>query len=43
MITDTAKIRNFANYHQSTDTIDTLDFDKMTEVINSTYIAIANL
>jgi len=39
MINDTAFIRN-DNYHQITDTIETLDFDKMTEVINSAYNAI---
>lgn len=42
MINDTAFIRN-DNYHQITDTIETLDFDKMTEVINSAYNAIINL
>lgn len=43
MITDTALIRNIANYHQNSDTIDTLDFDKMREVVNSSYLAIVNL
>jgi hypothetical protein len=38
MITDTAKIRN-PNYHSETDTIDTLDFERMKEVVNSTYLA----
>ncbi len=42
MITDTALIRN-PNYHRSTDTIDTLNFDKMSEVVNSTYIAVVKL
>ena len=42
MINDTSFIRN-PNYHQITDTIDTLDFEKMTEVINSTYNAAVNL
>lgn len=42
MINDTAFIRN-PNYHTPSDTIDTLDFDKMTEVVNSTYRAIINL
>lgn len=39
MINDSSFIRN-PHYHQSTDTIETLDFDKMTEVINLAYIAI---
>ena len=39
MINDTSLVRN-PHYHQVTDTIDTLDFDKMTEVINSTYKAV---
>lgn len=39
MINDTAYIRN-PHYHQPTDTIDTLDFEKMAEVINSTYRAL---
>jgi hypothetical protein len=38
MINDTAFIRN-PNYHQLSDTIDTLDFEKMAEVVNSTYNA----
>ncbi len=42
MINDTSFLRN-PNYHQVTDTIETLDFNKMTEVINSTYNAIINL
>jgi Zn-dependent M28 family amino/carboxypeptidase len=42
MINDTAFIRN-PNYHQKSDTIDTLDFNKITEVINSAYRAITNL
>jgi len=42
MINDTAFIRN-PNYHKKTDTIDTLDFDKMTEVVNSTYRAVCGL
>jgi aminopeptidase-like protein len=32
MITDTAFYRN-PNYHTATDTIDTLDFDKMTDLL----------
>ncbi len=43
MITDTALVRNRDNYHSKTDTIDTLDFDKMTEVVNSVYQAIVFL
>jgi hypothetical protein len=39
MINDTAFIRN-PNYHMPTDTLKTLDFEKMTEVVNSTYRAI---
>ena len=42
MISDTSFLRN-PNYHQKTDTIETLDFDKMNEVINSCYNAVANL
>lgn len=42
MINDTAFIRN-PNYHTKQDTIDTLDFDKMTEVINSAYNALVNM
>ncbi|MCG8576252.1 MAG: M28 family peptidase [Flavobacteriales bacterium] len=40
MINDTSFVRN-PNYHEETDTIDTLDFDKMTEVVNASYKAIA--
>lgn len=42
MINDTAFIRN-PNYHQETDTIDTLDFDKMTEVVTSAYKAVTGM
>jgi Zn-dependent M28 family amino/carboxypeptidase len=42
MINDTAFVRN-PNYHRKSDTIDTLDFDKITEVVNSAYRAITNL
>ena len=42
MINDTSFIRN-PNYHEKSDTIETLDFGKMTEVINSSYKAIVNL
>ncbi|MGE5406609.1 MAG: M28 family peptidase [Methanosarcina sp.] len=39
MINDTSQFRN-KNYHQVSDTIDTLDFKKMAAVVNSTYNAI---
>lgn len=42
MINDTSFLRN-PHYHEVTDDIDTLDFDKMKEVINSTYQAVINL
>lgn len=42
MINDTAFIRN-PNYHMKSDTIDTLDFQKMTEVINSAYRGITKI
>jgi Zn-dependent M28 family amino/carboxypeptidase len=42
MINDTAFIRN-PNYHTKYDTIETLDFDKMTEVVTSSYNAIINM
>lgn len=42
MINDTSFVRN-PNYHQPTDTIDTLDFDKMVEVVNSSCRAIIQL
>lgn len=42
MINDTSFIRN-PNYHKSSDTIETLDFPKMTEVINGTYNAMINI
>ncbi len=41
MITDTAFYRN-PNYHQKTDTIDTLDFEKMAEIIKGIYCAVIN-
>ena len=43
MITDTATVRNGHNYHMASDTIDTLNFDKMTEVVNSAYVAVVQL
>ncbi len=42
MINDTSFIRN-PHYHEKSDTIETLDFAKMTEVINSSYNAITKL
>lgn len=36
MINDTAFMRN-PNYHQPTDTIDTLNFEKMADVVNGTF------
>lgn len=42
MITDTSFYRN-ANYHEPTDTIDTLDFDRMAEVVKGVYNALMNL
>jgi hypothetical protein len=42
MITDTSFYRN-ANYHERSDTIDTLDIDKMMEVIKGVFASIMNL
>lgn len=42
MINDTSFLRN-PNYHQKTDTIDTLNFDKITEVVNGVYNALINI
>ncbi len=42
MINDTSFIRN-PNYHTKGDTIETLDFDRMAEVITSSYRAIIHL
>ncbi|MFV8837722.1 M28 family peptidase [Salinimicrobium soli] len=42
MITDTGFERNH-NYHRLTDTIETLNFEKMAAVINSTFVAINQL
>lgn len=39
MINDSSFLRN-PNYHKKSDTIDTLDFPKMTEVINCSYKAV---
>jgi Zn-dependent M28 family amino/carboxypeptidase len=41
MITDTAFLRN-PNYHQRTDTIDTLNFEKMADVVDGCWNAICN-
>lgn len=41
MINDTAYFRS-PHYHQKSDTIHTLDFDKMSKVVDSTYRAIVN-
>lgn len=42
MINDTAFVRN-PNYHRKSDTIGTLDFNMMTEVVNSSYRAVVNI
>ena len=42
MINDTAFLRN-PNYHQMTDTMDTLDYTKMAEVVNCTVNAVLNI
>ncbi len=42
MITNTSFYRN-PNYHQESDTIDTLDFDKMAEVVKGVYWAVMHL
>ncbi|MBI3134582.1 MAG: M28 family peptidase [Bacteroidetes bacterium] len=42
MINDTAFVRN-PHYHELTDTIDTLDFDKMKAVVNAAFQAITGL
>lgn len=41
MVTDTSFLRN-ANYHEPTDTIDTLDFDKMKMVVEGVYGSLLN-
>ncbi|KAA3437158.1 M28 family peptidase [Rufibacter hautae] len=41
MINDTSFLRN-PHYHQTTDTIDTLDFARMTEVVRGVYAAMLN-
>ena len=42
LVTDTAFFRN-DNYHTPHDTIDTLNFEKMKEVVNGTYWFLINL
>jgi Zn-dependent M28 family amino/carboxypeptidase len=42
MITDTSFFRN-RHYHQETDTIDTLDFDRMAEVVKGLYYSLLEL
>ena len=42
MINDTSFVRN-PNYHLPSDTIETLDFNKMTEVVNGAYNAIIKI
>jgi tripartite-type tricarboxylate transporter receptor subunit TctC len=42
MINNTSFLRN-NNYHQISDTIDTLDFEKMTAVVDAAYHAISHL
>lgn len=42
MINNTSFYRN-PHYHEATDTIDTLDFDKMSEVVKGVYQAVVNL
>jgi hypothetical protein len=42
MVTDTAVFRN-PHYHQPTDTVDTLDFDRFTEAVKGLEGAISEL
>lgn len=42
MINDTSYVRN-PHYHQVTDTMDTLDFDRLTQTVNSAYCGIVGL
>jgi hypothetical protein len=42
MVTDTSFFRN-RNYHQETDTIDTLDFEKMAEVVRGLHYTLLEL
>jgi len=42
MVTDTSFFRN-RNYHQETDTIDTLDFEKMAEVVKGVHYTLREI
>jgi len=42
MVTDTSFFRN-PNYHQETDTIDTLDFEKMAEVVKGLHFTLSEM
>ena len=42
MINDTSFVRN-PHYHKESDTIETLDFSKMTEVVNATFLAVSGI
>ncbi len=42
MVTDTSFFRN-SNYHQETDTIETLDFDKMAEVVKGLHFTLSEM
>ena len=42
MVTDTSFFRN-KNYHQETDTIDTLNFEEMTEVVKGLYYTLLKI
>jgi len=42
MITDTSFYRN-SNYHKKTDTMETLDFNRMADVVNAVISAIENI
>lgn len=42
MVTDTSFFRN-PNYHQETDTIDTLDFDRMAELVKGLHLTLSEL
>jgi Predicted aminopeptidases len=42
MITDTGNFRN-PNYHEETDTPDTLDYDRLADIVSATAVAIARI
>jgi hypothetical protein len=42
MVNDTAYLRNH-NYHLPSDTIDTLDFERMTQVVDGVYHAVVGM